>query len=111
MVRVPAEMIFDQLTSYARISPGRNARMCGGRATAAGASSLKTLEMGASPKARMHKMTNFRTTERNAIFKGRFISNPIRTSGRGQKGNEPEALLILIYNKIFFRTLQEPKKA
>jgi hypothetical protein len=68
MIAVPAVMIFDQLTSYVRVSPGWNARMCVGRETAVGISSLKTPEMGTNPKVRMHRAAKFRKAVRDAIF-------------------------------------------
>ena len=84
-------MIFDQLTLYVRDSPGWNARMCGGRKAAVGTSSLKTPEIGASPKARMHRATKFRKTVRDVMFKGRGIGHAYQDFGSWSDSRyEPE---------------------
>jgi hypothetical protein len=99
MIAVPAVKIFDQLTLYVSVSPGWNARTCGEREPANGASPLKTPEMGASPNARVHRTMNFRKKARDVIFKRPLIIKGIRITGTG---TNPQYIAILITAIVVF---------
>jgi hypothetical protein len=102
MVTVPAENMFDQLTSYVRVSPGWKAWIpAGGRAIVCSAATDAEAASN-SPGTRKQNTTDVRKNRLDPIFKRRVIwLESIVTSDLQAARTEPEVHLVTYIIEYF----------